>query len=150
MKKPDDPIDYLISYLDKRTRKQIVCVHGYDDEERSRLANIVANKFNYKLIDLSAIFEKKDYHFKSDEIINEKVHAELKGVEGIFKGVIVSGYPNNLRQVDFIQKCGILPDRYFTLPADRSKLKTKYSQSYDAEDVEKLLSRNRMEYKELV
>ena len=80
-------------------------------------------------------------------MINEKVYAELKGVEGIFKGVIVSGYPNNLRQVDFIQKCGILPDRYFSLPADRSKLKAKYSQSYDLEDVEKLLNRNRMEYK---
>ena len=137
----------MIAYLDKRTKKQIVCIQGYDDEERSRLANIVANKFNYKLIDLSAIFEKQDYHFKSDKVINDKVYEELKKVEAIFKGVIVSGYPNNLVQLDFIQKCGILPDRYFSLPADRAKLSAKYSQSYDAEDTEKLLNRNRLEYK---
>lgn len=34
----------------------------------------------------------------------------------MYKGVLVSGYPNNIQQVDFIQKSGFLPDRYFTLP----------------------------------
>lgn len=147
LKRPDDPISYLISYLDKRTRKQIVCIQGYDDEDRTRLANITANKFNFKLIDVSAIFEKNDYHFKDNKIINDKVYGELAKVEAIFKGVIISGYPNNLVQLDFIQKCGILPDRYFVVPAEEAKLRQKYSSSYEAEDVEKLLNRNRMEAK---
>lgn len=52
--------------------------------------------------------------------------------------------------MDYIQKCGILPDRYFSLPASSNKLKEKYNQSYNAQDAEKLLNRNRLEYKELV
>lgn len=30
LKKPDDPIKYLIEYLEKRNKRQIVCVNGYD------------------------------------------------------------------------------------------------------------------------
>ena len=50
LKKPDDPISYLINYLEKRTKRQVVCLHCYDNEARMRLANIAANKFNFKLI----------------------------------------------------------------------------------------------------
>ena len=47
LKRPDDPIEYLISYLERRTRRQIICLQGYDNDERNKLATIVANKFNF-------------------------------------------------------------------------------------------------------
>lgn len=78
MKRPDNPIEYLINYLDKRPRRLIVCLQGYDDENRKRLAKIICNKLNFKLIELSDIYGNKDYHLENDAKINEKVLGELK------------------------------------------------------------------------
>jgi hypothetical protein len=63
----------LINYLDKRPRRLIVCIQGYDDENRKRLAKIIGNKLNFKLIELSELNGNKDYHLDSDAKINEKV-----------------------------------------------------------------------------
>jgi hypothetical protein len=43
----------------------------------------------------------------------------------MFKGIVISGYPNNIHQVDFIQKSAFLPDRYFLLPFEEPKIKDK-------------------------
>jgi hypothetical protein len=58
-------------------------------------------------------FNIADYHFKSDKEINDAVLHALNAVESVYKGIIISGYPNNLVQTDFIQKSGLLPERYF-------------------------------------
>lgn len=63
----------MINYLDKRPRRLIVCIQGYDDENRKRLAKIIGNKLNFKLIELSELNGNKDYHLDSDAKINEKV-----------------------------------------------------------------------------
>lgn len=123
LKRPENPIDHLINYLDKRPRRLIVCLQGYDDEGRKRLAKIMCNKLNFKLIELSDIYGNKDYHLESEGKVNEKVLGELKSSESVYKGILISGYPNNILQVDFIQKSGFLPDRYFLLPFDQAKLK---------------------------
>jgi hypothetical protein len=31
LKRPVDPISYLIEYISKRNKRQIVCLQGYDD-----------------------------------------------------------------------------------------------------------------------
>ena len=54
----------------------------------------------------------------NDDTINNKVLENLKSVESVHKGVVISGYPNNFIQLDFIQKSGFMPDRYFYLPSD--------------------------------
>ena len=95
------------------------------------------------------LFDKKDYHFLSDKKINEEVYEKLKGVGATYKGVIISGYPNNLVQLDYIQKCGILPDRYFVLTFDSAKLAAKYQETNSEKDTESLMQRNRMELQEL-
>lgn len=82
------------------------------------MANIASNKFNFKLIELDTLFKNVDYHTLSNDNINEKVLAELKATESIYKGIIISGYPNNYVQLNFLQKSGIMPDRYFVLPID--------------------------------
>ena len=114
VKQPEDPINYLIDYLFKRNKRQVICINGYDHENRVRVSNAVANKFNYKHINLSELFPG-DFNSVSDQILNEKVLENLKKVETVYKGVVISGYPNNIVQADFIQKSGILPDRYFIL-----------------------------------
>ena len=118
LKRPEDPIDYLIEYIGRRTRRQVVCLQSYDDETRVRFASNISNKLNFKLIELCTIFKGMDYHSLSNEEINKKVESELKSTESVYKGIIISGYPNNLVQLDFIQKCGILPDRYFILEGE--------------------------------
>lgn len=95
------------------------------------------------------MFSGKDYHFEADHTINQKVVAELKNVDNVHKGVIISGYPNNYSQLDFIQKSGFLPDRYFYLPFDEGKMLDKYKSSYKADEAENLMKRNELENKEL-
>lgn len=63
----------MITYLDKRPHRLIVCIQGYDDENRKRLAKIIGNKLNFKLIELSELNGNKDYHLDSNTKINEKV-----------------------------------------------------------------------------
>lgn len=56
LRRPDNPIEHLIAYLDKKPRRPIVCLQGYNDEGRKRLAKIICNKLNFKLIELSDIY----------------------------------------------------------------------------------------------
>lgn len=50
LRKPADPIQFLIDYLDKRNKRQIVCINGFDEESRVKLSKNIGNKFNYKVI----------------------------------------------------------------------------------------------------
>jgi hypothetical protein len=52
----------MINYLDKNPRRLIICLQGYDNEERKRLAKIITNKLNFKLIEVSDLFQNHDYH----------------------------------------------------------------------------------------
>ena len=62
LNRPQDPISYMINYLDKNPRRLIICLQGYDNEERKRLAKIITNKLNFKLIEVSDLFQNHDYH----------------------------------------------------------------------------------------
>lgn len=69
----------------------------------------------------------------------------------MYKGIIVSGYPNNIQQVDFIQKSGFLPDRYFTIPFETPKIKEKLKSSgQNEQNINSILTRHSMEKKELL
>lgn len=147
LKRPDNPIEHLITYLDKRPRRLLLCLQGYDDEQRKRLAKIMSNKLNFKLIELSDIYGGKDYHLEGEAKLNEKVLSELKASEAIYKGVFVSGYPNNIQQVDFIQKSGFLPDRYFTLPFAEDKVREHLKTTHTESEIKHILKRHQMENK---
>lgn len=56
LSRPDDPIAFLIKYLENRNPKMVVCVQGYDEEKRGRLATALANKFNFSLINVAILF----------------------------------------------------------------------------------------------
>ncbi len=63
--------------------------------------------------------------------INGKILAELNKVQLVYKGIAISGYPNNIFQADFIQKSEILPERYFLLQNNETEIKTQYQKKYE-------------------
>lgn len=101
------------------------------------------------MIDVSSLFTEPDYHFLNDKNINDKVLNELKNCDSVYKGIVISGYPNNFVQLDFIQKSGYLPDRYFYLPYDEVKIREKYAKEYNAQQTDNLIKRNQMEDQEM-
>lgn len=107
----------------------------------------MSNKLNFKLIELSDIYGGKDYHLEGEAKLNEKVLSQLKASETIYKGIIVSGYPNNIQQVDFIQKSGFLPDRYFTLPYTEDKVREQLKTTHSESEIKDIIKRNQMENK---
>lgn len=46
-------MQFLIDYLDKRNKRQVICIQGYDEEKRVKLTKNISIKFNYKLIELA-------------------------------------------------------------------------------------------------
>jgi hypothetical protein len=99
LRRPEDPIAYLIAFLQGNSQKVVVCLQGYEDERRQRLAKIVGSKLGFKVMELSEMYHGADYHLLNDDKVNKRVLEGLKDCEKMEKGVIVSGYPNNLQQV---------------------------------------------------
>jgi hypothetical protein len=95
------------------------------------------------------VYRGIDYHLQNDGRLNHKVLEELKHCDKTHKGVIVSGYPNNLQQVEFVQKCQFLPDRYFRLPFDPERLRHTLKAKHAEEGVELIIKRHEMERGEL-
>ena len=54
--RPDDPIGFLIKYLENRYPKMVVCIQGYEEERRTRLATALANKNNFSLVNVPLLF----------------------------------------------------------------------------------------------
>ncbi len=118
LKRPDDPINFLIDYIEKRNKRSVICLQGYDEEKRTKLATSLSNKFNFFLLNLNSIFGGEEYHFSDNIKISEQVIAEIRKVDKIYRGIIISGFPNNAAQADALQKSGVIPERYFLLYND--------------------------------
>jgi adenylate kinase len=90
------------------------------------LSSSVANKFNFKFIDIASILKTKDINTVSDDKINNTFKEAMDKVESVYKGVIISGYPNNLIQANFMQQNAFLPERIFMLPYDNVSMEKHY------------------------
>lgn len=64
--RPEDPISFLIEYISKRNKRSIICLQGYDEEKRTKLATTISNKFNFHLINLTAVMGDKNFYSKSN------------------------------------------------------------------------------------
>lgn len=149
LNRPEDPVAYLIKYLENRNPKMVICIQGFDEEKRGRLALSLANKYNFSLINLSALFGGEDYLFLESKVVSQRVVAEIGKVDNVYKGIVVSGFPNNASQADHLQKAGILPERYFLLHNDEPAVRANYSKKHSEEQVELMMDRNSLELKEL-
>jgi len=81
--------------------------------------------------------------------ISERVVTEIKKVDNVYKGIVVSGFPNNAIQADYLQKAGVLPDRYFVMFNDEPAVRAIYEKRYVEEKAELLMDRNNLELAEL-
>jgi adenylate kinase len=113
------------------------------------VATSVSNKFNFHLINLSAIFGDEDFYSRSNEQITKKVIEEISKVDKVYKGIVISGFPNNATQADALQKVGIIPERYFLLFNNEPDVRGAYLKKYSEEEAELLMDRNLLELKEL-
>lgn len=42
----------------------------------------------------------------------------------------MSGFPNNAVQADYLQKAGVLPERYFVMNNDEAAIRAAYEKKY--------------------
>lgn len=56
--------------------------------------------------------------------------AEINKVDNVYRGIVISGFPNNAIQADCLQKAGVLPNRYFLLYNDEPAIKNAYLKKY--------------------
>lgn len=76
--------------------------------------------------------------------MSKKVINEISSVDAVYLGIVVSGFPNNAVQADYLQKAGILPERYFVLYNDEPVIRTAYDKRHSEEDVNLLMERNEL------
>jgi hypothetical protein len=60
----------------------------------------------------------------------------------VYKGIVVSGFPNNAAQADALQKAGIIPERYFILFNNEPEVRDVYLRRHSEEEAELLMDRN--------
>jgi adenylate kinase len=114
-----------------------------------KLSTSLSNKFNFHHINLNALFGGEGYHSRANQEVCERVIAELHKVDKIYRGVVISGFPNNAVQADTLQKAGIIPERYFIMYNDEPAVRQSYLKRHSEEEVELLMDRNTLELKEL-
>ena len=61
------------------------------------------------MINLNTIFGGAEFYSISNTDISSKVIEEINKVDKVYKGIVVSGFPNNAGQADALQKAGIIP-----------------------------------------
>ncbi|CAD8096671.1 unnamed protein product [Paramecium primaurelia] len=147
LSKPQDPMSFLIDVLENRRVQRLILVTGVVATTRQEIVVSLANLFNYKVITIEDHFKS---HWVNDDQVNEYIHAELKKTEKHFRGVIISGYPNNIKQAYYLQSLGILQERFFYLESDLDFCRQYYEQiSQSQEEVTKALTRDRLNKKDL-
>ena len=50
----------------------------------------------------------------------------MNKVDKLYRGIIISGFPNNAAQADALQKAGIIPERYFLLHNNEPEVRSSY------------------------
>ena len=63
-------------------------------------------------------------------------------MEKVYRGVVISGFPNNANQADALQKSGELPERYFVMANDEGAVAEVYNKKHSQKEVEMMLKRN--------
>ena len=81
--------------------------------------------------------------------MSKKVINEISSVDAVYLGIVISGFPNNAVQADYLQKAGVLPDRYFVMFNDEPAVRAIYEKRYVEEKAELLMDRNNLELAEL-
>ena len=134
--RPENPIDYLITRLNRQDTKRIF-ITGYPGTERKSICLAITNSFGYQCLNMAHLIDReiskklddapkleKNYQqnrLVDDEIAINLVKEQLIKYEEENCSYIIEGFPRNRNQAIFLQNIGLLPDNIIVLTASREK-----------------------------
>ena len=134
--RPENPIDYLISRLQRKACKRIF-ITGNTGAGVDNICVTLTNSLEYKCINMAQLIEnelskeselseqiKKNYNecrYVDDSIIIEILKEQLIKCEEEKISYIVEDFPKNQTQAIFLQSSGLLPDNIIVLKTAKEK-----------------------------
>ena len=154
--RPENPIDYLISRLQRKATKRIF-ITGNPGSGVDNICLALTNSLEYKYINMTQLIEdemtketersekiKKNYNecrYVDDDIIIDILKEQLIKCEEETISYIVEDFPKNRTQSIFLQSSGILPDNIIMLKTSREKsleaIEEKIKNNLENEHLEK-------------
>ena len=154
--RPENPIDYLISRLQRKATKRIF-ITGNPGSGVDNICLALTNSLEYKYINMTQLIEnemtketersekiKKNYNecrYVDDDIIIDILKEQLIKCEEENISYIVEDFPKNRTQSIFLQSSGILPDNIIMLKTSREKsleaIEEKIKNNLENEHLEK-------------
>ena len=112
IKRPSDPLDFLIEELSHPKFQRIIFINGPLESHNNEVSNALANEFHLKNISVEGLIQEeikkkgakasniqeslKECLPIDDNFVNEIVFNSIIGLESNCKGAIVNGYPKTL------------------------------------------------------
>jgi len=134
--RPDDPLDYLISRLNRQDTKRIF-ITGYSGTNRKEISLAIANNFGYTCLDMNHLIDREiskklddakklEKNFQENRLVDDEiainlVKNQLIKYEEENCSYIIEGFPRNRNQAIFLQSIGLLPDNIIILTTSREK-----------------------------
>ncbi|CAD8094357.1 unnamed protein product [Paramecium sonneborni] len=137
IKKPDDPIQFLINKLQEPETKKIFVV-GPPGSKLRELSLTLADYLNFHIVSIGDLIEKElskkselsqqiqesldKFQYVSDEIVINIALNQINHLENEKKSYIFEGFPKTQVQGLALQKEGIIPDAFLILEMSEEKI----------------------------
>lgn len=134
--KPENPIDYLIERLKRKTPKRIF-ITGYSGTSVKTISLALANNLGYICLNISHLLEREmsknnensekikknlaECRLVDDETVIDLLRNQIIKYEEENISYIIEGFPRNRTQAIFLQSLGLLPDHIIVLTTDKQK-----------------------------
>ena len=154
--KPDNPIDYLIERLQRKTTKRIF-ITGTPGAGIDGVCLPLANNLGYRIINMAQLIDNEvsneperaaaikknlmECRYIDDGIIIDILRKQLIKCEEENISYIVEDFPRNRIQATFLQSFGLLPDNIILLRTSKEKslesIQEKISNNFENENITK-------------
>ena len=154
--KPEEPIDFLINRLKRKTTKKIF-IAGYPGSGSKNISSALANSLGYSCLNISHLLEreisknneksesiKKHYEecrLVDDDLVIDLLREQLIKFEEENISYIIEGFPRNRTQAIFLQSSGLLPDNIIVLKTSKQNSENavfeKISENFENNGVKK-------------
>lgn len=134
--KPENPIDYLMERLKRKTPKRIF-ITGYSGTSVKTISLALANNLGYTCLNISHLLEREisknnensekikknlaECRLVDDETVIDLLRNQIIKFEEENISYIIEGFPRNRTQAIFLQSLGLLPDHIIVLTTDKQK-----------------------------
>ncbi|KAM3139823.1 hypothetical protein pb186bvf_008065 [Paramecium bursaria] len=148
IKKPDDPIEFLIKKLQEPEVKKIFVV-GPPGSQFRELALTLAEHLNYQFVSIGDIIKKElskknqmsqqiqdsinKFEYVKDDIVIQIAKTQLAQLESEKRNFIFEGFPKTRVQGLAFQKEGIIPDAFIILEMSEQKIQICCKQKLETE-----------------